>query len=90
MGRNMIEQRSNRIVGNGKPPKFQQLAELDDLLTVREVAEYLKIKEVSVYKLVNIGSLEGIKVLPGKLLITKASIATLLERGSNKKERVAA
>lgn len=85
----MVERQSYKNAGNGKPPKFQQLAELDDLLTVREVAEYLKIKEVSVYKLVNIGNLEGIKVLPGKLLITKASIATLLERGS-KKEKVAA
>jgi excisionase family DNA binding protein len=57
---------------------------LTDLLTVYEVAEYLRVDHVTVRKLLKANEMEAVRVVDKKILITKASLRAFLERKRKK------
>lgn len=58
------------------------LEKIDDYLTVRELAQWIKFSESHVYALVNKKKIPFIK-LGGKLLFDKSKIQNWLEQNSN-------
>src|SRR5262245_40131947 len=57
---------------------------LTDLLTVYEVAEYVRVDHVTVRKLLKANEMEAVRVVDKKILITKASLRAFLERKRKK------
>ncbi len=53
---------------------------MDDFLTVYELAEYLHCNEVTVRRLIKCGDIEAIKLVPGRILITRQSVKNFLEK----------
>lgn len=58
------------------------LADLPELLTVREASDVLRCSERSVYRYVETGLLRAVKT-PGKTLIPAASIRTFIDEYAN-------
>lgn len=57
----------------------------NDILTVKEVAEYLRIGERSVYKLIKLGKLPAVRIL-NKWRINKTQIDEIFKNFHNTKD----
>lgn len=54
--------------------------ENDDLLTIREVQEWLKVSRGTVYKLIDAGEIQRIKLSPKAARVTSESVRHYLDR----------
>lgn len=76
----MTEMNDNSKTGSKATLAYKQLDSMDDFLTVYELAEYLHCNEVTVRRLIKSGEIKAIKLVPGKILITRQSIKNFLEK----------
>ncbi len=66
--------------GTGKPVKNKPLNQYPEIMTLKEVGEYLRLSRATLYRMIDKGELHGLRKIGGSVRIVRGELKKILAR----------